>query len=163
MDEMLEMIAEALETSEITELENMYREAYEAALKDGATDMAEFYKGKLEALENGAETAEGSDIQGMYRDAYDAAVKNGATDMAEFYKKKLGIGDNELSFGSRNIEMSPDDARRYRELEREYEKASDVVGRHARNGDSELTVARNNQKIMDSARREMDALERKYH
>ena len=34
MDEMLEMTAEALETSEITELENMYREAYEATLKD---------------------------------------------------------------------------------------------------------------------------------
>ena len=119
MDEMLEMTAEALETSEITELENMYREAYEAALKDGATDMAEFYKGKLEALENGAETAEGSDIRDMYRDAYDAAVKNGATDMAEFYRKKLGIGDNEISFGSRTDDIVSD-SRELRKLEQEY-------------------------------------------
>jgi len=162
MDEMLEMTAEALETSEMMERENMFRVAYEAALKDGATDMAEFYKGKLEALENGVEAAEGSDIRDMYREAYDTAVRDGATDMAEFYKKKLGIGDNEISFGSRRIEMSPDDARRYRELEREYEKASDTVNRHARNGDCELTVAKINQKIMDGARREMDALERKY-
>lgn len=158
MDEMLEMTAEALETSEITELENMYREAYEAALKDGATDMAEFYKGKLEALENGAETAEGSDIRDMYLDAYDAAVKNGATDMAEFYRKKLGIGDNEISFGSRTDDIVSD-SRELRKLEQEYERAKRDLQTRGINIRDDMR----NEVTMERTQREIDRIKKKHN
>ena len=161
MEEMLEFIKGSVENSENMELHEMYKEAYEMALKNGANDMAQFYKEKLENFENSSEVAEDYGIQGMYKEAYETALKDGANDMAEFYKHKLNSG-TEISFGSRSVDMSSDDAKRYNKLEQEYEKASKTYKNSVKNDDMELTYSKNNEKIMEKTRSEMEKIENKY-
>ena len=104
MEEMLEFNNGLMENSENTELLGMYKQAYETALKNGANDIAEFYKEKLENFEKNSEAVNEYNIHDMYKQAYETALKDGANDMAEFYKHKLNSG-SEISFGSRSVDM----------------------------------------------------------
>lgn len=161
MEEMLEFNDRLMENSENTELLEMYKQAYETALKNGANDIAEFYKEKLENFDKNLEAADGNDIRDMYKQAYETALKDGANDMAEFYKHKLNP-ESEISFGSRSVDMSSDDAKRYHKLEQEYEKASKTYKSSVKNDNMELTYSKNNEKIMEKARNEMEKIENKY-
>ena len=161
MEEMLEFNNGLMENSENTELLGMYKQAYETALKNGANDIAEFYKEKLENFEKNSEAVNEYNIRDMYKQAYETALKDGANDMAEFYKHKLN-SESEISFGSRSVDMSSDDAKRYNKLEQEYEKASKTYKNSVKNDDMELTYSKNNEKIMEKTRSEMEKIENKY-
>ena len=117
-------------------------------------EMLEFNNGLMENSEN-------TELLGMYKQAYETALKDGANDMAEFYKHKLNSG-SEISFGSRSVDMSSDDAKRYNKLEQEYEKASKTYKNSVKNDDMELTYSKNNEKIMEKTRSEMEKIENKY-
>lgn len=117
-------------------------------------EMLEFMKGSLENSEN-------MKFQEMYQEAYETALKNGANDMAQFYRQKMDV-NNEISFGSRSVDMSSDDAKRYHKLEQEYEKAAKTYTSSIKNDDMELTYSKNNEKIMEKSRREMEKIENKY-
>ena len=87
MEEMLEMMNETLEDTEITEteeLQGMYRDAYETAVRDGATDMAEYYKNKLGIEDNeisfGGDTSE----SGWLHKADKEYAKNGESSYYEY-------------------------------------------------------------------------------
>ncbi len=161
MEEMLEFNNGLMENSENTELLGMYKQAYATALKNGANDIAEFYKEKLENFEKNSEAVNEYNIHDMYKQAYETALKDGANDMAEFYKHKLN-SESEISFGSRSVDMSSDDAKRYNKLEQEYEKASKTYKNSVKNNDMELTYSKNNEKIMEKTRSEMEKIENKY-
>ena len=161
MEEMLEFMKGSLENSENMELQEMYQEAYETALKNGANDMAQFYREKLENVEHGLDQTEDNSIQAMYKEAYETALKDGANDMAQFYRQKMDV-NSKISFGSRSVDMSFDDAKRYHKLEQEYEKAAEIYKSSVKNDNMELTYSKNNEKIMEKSRREMEKIENKY-
>ena len=97
----------------------------------------------------------------MYKEAYETALKDGANDMAQFYRQKMDV-NSEISFGSRSVDMSFDDAKRYHKLEQEYEKAAEIYKSSVKNDNMELTYSKNNEKIMEKSRREMEKIENKY-
>lgn len=70
--------------------------------------------------------------------------------------------NSEISFGSRSVDMSFDDAKRYHKLEQEYEKAAEIYKSSVKNDNMELTYSKNNEKIMEKSRREMEKIENKY-